>query len=137
MLIERECERLVMRYCHLVDHGEAAQIPDLFTDQGIWKGPGFRMVGRAELVEGLTARQSRDNLRSRHVCSTFICDVIDEDRAVGVVYLTLYRRLIDDDAAVEIDGPSAVAEYRDKFVRTQVGWRIAEREVAPAFVRSK
>ncbi len=127
-----------MRYCHLVDHGEAAQIPDLFSDDGVWTGPGFRMAGRDELTEGLTARQGRDNLRSRHVCSTFLCDVIDGDHAVGVVYLTLYRRLVEDDVegAVEISGPSAVAEYRDKFVRTRAGWRFAERELVPVFVRS-
>ena len=34
--IERECERLVAQYCHYVDHGEAAKIADLFSEDGRW-----------------------------------------------------------------------------------------------------
>ena len=31
LLAERECERLVYAYCHLIDHGEAGEVGDLFT----------------------------------------------------------------------------------------------------------
>ena len=137
MMIEHECERLVMRYCHLVDGGEAGRLPELFTDDGVWASPGTRLVGRGELSAVMNQRQARRDLRSRHVCSTFVCDVIDEDRATGVVYLSLYRRESDPEheGPVGMSGPAMVGEYRDEFVRTEHGWRINARELIVAFTR--
>ncbi|NDH23471.1 MAG: nuclear transport factor 2 family protein [Actinobacteria bacterium] len=137
MMIEHECERLVMRYCHLVDGGEAGRVPELFTDDGVWASPGTRLVGRDELSAVMNHRQARRNLRSRHVCSTFVCDVIDEDRATGVVYLSLYRRegVPEHEGPVGMSGPAMVGEYRDEFVRTEHGWRINARELIVAFTR--
>jgi hypothetical protein len=137
MMIEHECERLVMRYCHLIDGGEAGRVPELFTDDGVWASPGTRMVGRDELSAVMNHRQARRDLRSRHVCSTFVCDVIDEDRATGVVYLSLYRResVPEHEGPVGMSGPTMVGEYRDEFVRTEHGWRIASREAILAFTR--
>ena len=37
MMIEHECERLVMRYCHLIDGGDAGSS---FTDLGNWHSVG-------------------------------------------------------------------------------------------------
>jgi len=137
MMIEHECERLVMRYCHLVDGGEAGRVPELFTDDGVWASPGTRLVGRDELSAVMNHRQARRDLRSRHVCSTFVCDVIDEDRATGVVYLSLYRRegVPEHEGPVGMSGPAMVGEYRDEFVRTEHGWRINARELIVAFTR--
>mgnify|MGYP001821932863 CR=1 FL=1 len=89
MMIEHECERLVKRYCHLIDRGEAGRVPELFTDDGVWASPGTRKVGRDELSAGMYHREARRDLRSGLVCSSFVCVVIDEDRATGVVYLSL------------------------------------------------
>lgn len=134
MLIERECERLVVQYCHHLDHHEPAAAAELFTDQCVWSAPGHRMVGRAEVAAGLAGAGSPD-LRSRLVCNNFLCDVASPDRATGVTYMTLYRRRVAGDTVPEIDGPTLVGEYRDRFVRTASGWRIAERSFVPTFVR--
>ncbi len=133
--IERECERLVTRYCHLIDHGEAARVVDLFTDDGVWAGPGVKMEGREQIGKAFAARQAQAGRMSRHVCQNFLCDVLDEDRAEGVVYLTLYRQ--DGEAARAVSsltGPQMVGEYRDRFVRTEAGWRIAERRTLVSFL---
>ena len=94
--IERECERLVTAYCHLVDHGEAAKIADLFTEDGVWTSPEFTANNREEVRAAMTQRQENANRMSRHVCNNFQLDVIDDDHAEGVVYLTLYRNCIGD-----------------------------------------
>ena len=44
--IERECERLVMRYCHFVDHRVAARVADLFVHGGVWASADKTMRGR-------------------------------------------------------------------------------------------
>ena len=52
MEIERECERLIAQYCHLVDHDEAAKIADLFTQDGVWKNINATMDGRDGIRAG-------------------------------------------------------------------------------------
>jgi hypothetical protein len=134
--IERECQWLVTAYCHYVDHGEARRVGELFTDDGVWAGPGVRMEGREQLEAGFGRRQDQSERMSRHVCNNFLCDVIDADHAEGTVYLTLYRHDGDPDRAVSpLDGPEMVGEYRDRFERTRDGWRIAERTTHVSFLR--
>lgn len=49
LMIERACERLMIEYCHFVDHGEASRIAGQFTEDGVWTSPETTMSGRAEL----------------------------------------------------------------------------------------
>ncbi len=136
--IERECERLVTRYCHLIDHGEAARVAELFTQDGVWKSAEVTMKGREELVAGFGARQANTARMSRHVCNNLLVDVIDADHATGCVYLTLYRHDGKESRTVSpLKGPVFVGEYRDRFERTDDGWRFAHREIDVSFVRSK
>ena len=134
LLIERECERLVTRYCHYVDHGAASRIAELFTNDGVWTAPGVRMEGREQLLAGFGEREANKQRMSRHVCQNFLCDVIDADNAEGVVYVTLYRHDGDPDRKVApIQGAEMLGEYCDRFVRTDAGWRFAERNTIAAF----
>lgn len=136
LTIERDCERLVTDYCHYVDHGEAARIADLFTDDGVWESPEVTMKGRQELLRGFGARQANPQRMSRHVCNNFRLNVIDTNLAEGVVYLTLYRHDGEEGRRTSaLEGPVLVGEYRDRFVRTADGWRFAEREIEVSFLR--
>ena len=140
--IEAECARLVAAYCHFVDHGQAARIADLFTDDGVWTAPGVvTMRGRDELRAGLAQREARTDRVSRHVCTDLLIDVLDPDRAEGVVTVTIYRHdRSEGEPAGEpapLDGPLMIGEYRDRFCRTPDGWRFARREVAVSFLRRR
>jgi len=138
MLIERECSRLVTAYCHLIDHGEAARVVDLFSEDATWATQGVKMAGREQLRAGFEHRQDQTERMSRHVCHNFHCNVIDENHAEGVVYLTLYRNDGDPDRKISpLVGPAVVGEYRDRFERTADGWRISHRELGVSFVASK
>ncbi len=138
LLIERECQRLVTAYCHYVDHGEAAKIADLFTEDGVWTGGNITLKGREQLQRGFGRRQANSERMSRHVCQNFLCDVIDEQNASAVVYLVLYRHDGDPEREFSpLPGPELVGEYRDRFVRTSQGWRIAERRTIASFVRER
>ncbi len=136
MLIERDCERLVTSYCHLVDHGEAERVAELFTEDGVWTSPEVTMDGREAIRKGMALRQANQARMSRHVCCNFLLEISDADHAEGCVYLTLYRHDGEEGRAFSpLDGPAMVGEYRDRFVRTQDGWRIAHREIAIDFIR--
>jgi hypothetical protein len=56
LLIERECERLGVLYTHFIDFGEAERITDLFTEDGVWEGLGYRVEGTKQLREFFKAR---------------------------------------------------------------------------------
>ena len=136
--IEHACERLFTSYCHYVDHGQAERIAELFSEDGVWRPPEVTMEGQEQLRKGFGQRQSNTGRMSRHVCNNLLIDVIDADHAEGTVYLTLYRHDGEPDRRVSpLESPEMVGEYRDRFVRTPEGWRIAHREIEVNFLRRK
>lgn len=136
MEIERECERLVTAYCHYVDHGEAARIAELFTEDGVWASAQVTLSGQEKIREAMVQRQANAARMSRHVCNNFLIEVLDEDHAEATVYLTLYRHDGEEGRSFSpLSGPLMVGEYRDRFLRTASGWRIAHREIEVDFLR--
>ena len=62
--------------------------------------------------------------------------VTGDDTAEGLSYFTLYRHVGDKPRVPDLDGqPVIVGQYRDRFVRTADGWRIAHRRAEVGFVR--
>lgn len=92
-LIEFECARLVTAYSHRVDlyrdAGVGERVADLFSADGAFVSPMGTMKGRAELVEGFQRLSDANTSVTRHVCANALCEVVDEDHAEGVVYVTL------------------------------------------------
>lgn len=137
MIDERECERLIMEYTHLVDGGNASAIADLFTDDGVWCTDEFSMDGQDEIRAGFARRQGVTRRQSRHVCTNVIVKV-DGDSATGLCYLVNYRH---DSATGTAEKPAPagfpkyVGEYHDTFVRTPAGWRFQRRYCDMVFVR--
>lgn len=132
MLIERACVRLVTDYCHLVDHGEASRIADLFTEDGIFIG----VEGRDALRSFFATRENNCAGMSRHVCNNTLIDAIDPDSARGVTYLTLYRDDGEPGRLVSpLEGPMLAGEYRDEFTRTSEGWCRSPRQLVIDFTR--
>ena len=139
LLIERECERLVALYTHYADFGEAERVAELFAQDAIWAAGDIRFEGQEQIRQMMRGRQGMIGRRSRHVCTNLQINVLDEDLAEGLVYLTLYRHDFDgpEREAGEImdTAPTAVGEYRDQFRRTDTGWRFSERHASLAFGR--
>jgi len=135
MQIERACERLMIEYCHLVDHGEAARLADLFTEDGVWTSSEGTSSGRDGLRKGFQARPDMAGRMSRHVCTNALIDVLDRNSAKGVVYLTLYRHDgVPGRATSPIQTPFKIGEYRDEFKRTAAGWKFHRRELVVSFI---
>ena len=136
LLIEGECARLVTLYCHYVDHGEAERVAELFSKDGRWVSAQVTMDGVEQIRSGFARRQANAKRMSRHVCNNLHVEVQDADHAEGCVYLTLYRHDGKEGRALSpLEGPAMVGEYRDTFIRTGEGWRIANREIVVDFLR--
>ena len=137
LLAERACERLVYRYAQLLDLGQQDKVPELFVDDGVWELPGrIRFAGRAELDAGIPTRLTAPGRTARHLCMNVVIDVLGPDEAVGTSYMVNYR--YDDPSGVPADpaptgDPVYIGEYRDRFVRTEDGWRFHQRRTELAF----
>jgi len=137
LLDEREIERLVATYCHLVDFGDAPAIADLFTDAGKWHSAEVVMDGQEEIRAGFTRRQAVTRRQSRHLCTNLVIDV-NGDSATSLCYLVNYRH--DSETGVaESPAPAGipkyVGEYRDRFEKTPDGWRFSDRRFDLSFLR--
>lgn len=131
---DRACEALMTRYTHLVDFGPGADVADLFTTDGVWASGDESYRGRDELRAFFG--RDRGHTTSRHVVSNALVTVHDDGTAEGLSYFTLYRDTEAKPRVPDLDGqPVILGHYRDRFVRTDDGWRIAHREAEVGFVR--
>ncbi|MET0658015.1 MAG: nuclear transport factor 2 family protein [Steroidobacteraceae bacterium] len=136
--IERECERLALRYTHFIDRGEAQKVVDLFTKDGEWVVDATCLSGEDALRKFFAGRQALKSRTSLHVVTNHLVEVIDADHARGTSYLVHF--VDDEDRGAEPRAmekqPVRAGLYHDEYERTQDGWRIKRRQVTSTFVRS-
>ena len=127
------CTDLFISYARHVDFGEYDQFVGLFTDDATLD-LGFHLAGKDAIARSMTKRNPE--LRSRHVLTNIHIDIIGEQEAQGIAYLSLYRFTGPEtltDAPVVFDSPSAVGHYTNRFVCTEQGWKIASCRLSLAF----
>ncbi len=139
LLDERAIHRLMTDYTRFVDFGEAARIAGLFTEDGVWDGPGVRMEGHDEVHRFFAERESVTRRTSRHVITNIAIELTGPDTATATSYLINYRHDSRDEVLlpVPVGHPKYVGEYHDRFVRTPAGWRFAERLFTNTFLRER
>ncbi|GAB2862119.1 hypothetical protein GCM10022221_72440 [Actinocorallia aurea] len=125
---ELEIRNVVARAAQYADTGDLDDYAALFTEDARWAMPGFpekngraaiRAAGEARRAEGQTGPGSA----SRHLVST-VAVALDGDRAVADSYWQFFV-----ETASEAPRLFSMGAYRDSFVRTGQGWRIAERAI--------
>jgi len=92
------------------------------------------VTGRANIRASLDRRPAE--LRSRHVLTNVVIDILDTSRAQGLAYLSLYRHMGPEslsDAPIDTLTPAAVGHYDYRFEKTSEGWRFASVSIALAF----
>jgi hypothetical protein len=87
-----------------------------------------------DAIRAAFLRREKSGRRSRHVCTNVAVDVEDEAKATGLCYLTLYRTDAEGTPARGTT-PDLIGVYRDRFTRTEDGWRFASRLTEVTFVR--
>jgi hypothetical protein len=120
---EDEIRDLVIEFVWRVDHGQADTVHELFTDDGeLTLGPNA-MRGRGAIV-AWGARRAMEARQSLHLVSNIRITASTPDQAQVNSYLVVY---VEDPGGPSPDTPLSVGEYRDEFVKTDVGWRFASR----------
>ena len=131
--IEWDCQKLSRQYYHLMDQRNYDDAIMLFSTDVHWEVMGLDLHGRKavrEAFSGLT------DSTIRHVLTNAIVDVVDEDNANSISYVTIYvEKGFPDDVPIPFKGPNRLGENHDKLVRTEDGWLIAHRGGRRAFAR--
>ena len=127
--IRRECERVFLEIARLTDHGPQHAIAQFFTQDGELDRDGMVLGGRAALLELYAKRPA--NLLTRHLVSNVMVTPLSSEHAICHAYATIYRFRSTDGSApvppVTCEGPESVAEYEDRMVKTDEGWKISRR----------
>ena len=128
--VRQACTDLVLDYAYYRDRPDAAGVANVFTEDARLSVLGQTYTGRKAIHDRIVA--GADGPIFRHMMSTIRIFPQDAKNATGVSYVTVY-------SAPRGEGPqpverfAGVGEYHDKFVRTDEGWRIAEREFVLVF----
>ena len=126
--VYRDCANLVTDYAYFRDRFDADEFSNLFTADASLSVGNQTWEGRNNIharIEGL------DKSRSiRHLMSTIRIEPIDELHASGVSYATIYTSNAGSNST---EGFAIIGEYHDKFVLTDSGWKISDRELKSIF----
>lgn len=117
------CEALCHAYGPHADAGEADALAQLYTENAVFDRLGQRFVGRAA-IRGVIAGRA-PGVWTKHACSNIRVDIDADGRAAnGHVDLAMQR---GREGSAEVE--HLRAEYFDRFVLTEEGWRFSERRV--------
>jgi ketosteroid isomerase-like protein len=122
-----EIEALITEMAWRIDHGQAAAVVELFTEEGRFAAAGLEVEGREKLA-AMFARRTQQTHQSRHLVSNLRLLRESPTRIRGTHSTTVYRREAPD------FGPASVivADGEDVYERTPDGdWRFASRRLTP------
>lgn len=127
--IEWDVSRLIKLYVNLNDAQDWAAVAALYTDDARFarpSKPGEFVEGREAIHASFLARPAR---AQRHVIANTVVDVVDADTARAFSVIVLYMGDAADDGGLPEQDPKSplIGTFTDLVVRTDAGWRFAER----------
>lgn len=129
MMAEHACARLITEYAALLDAGRWDDVAALYVPDGRMSrptAPDDFIEGHDAILASFTARPPRI---SRHVCINIRVDVRGGHQATASSQILLFtaEAAADDGLPIQSPAPPMVGTYADRLVRTEAGWRFAER----------
>jgi len=127
--IEWACTRVINLYALLNDAADWEGVAGLYTVDGQMarpSAPNNPVVGREAILAALKARPPR---AARHVISNIVVDVDGENEARAMSVILLFQGQAGEEGTLptrDQTGP-LVGYFKDRMVRTDEGWRFAER----------
>ena len=121
---ELQIRDLAYRYARMMDRRDFSQLPQVFAEDGVLTGPGYTMKGYAELAEGLKGLERYS--ATLHCVHNLYTDFSGNDpaQASGEVYCVANHIYEKEGVPFKLD---MGIRYDDRYVRTDEGWRLAER----------
>jgi hypothetical protein len=122
-----ECERLIHLYAMLNDAGDFPAMAQMFTPDGVFARPTQGDVpirGREAILHAYTSRPPRF---TRHLITSVVVTVEDQDNARAHSYLTLHTGQPGEGLPRSADPAYLIGDFKDRFVRHEGAWKFSER----------
>ena len=124
---ELEIRSLIADVARYADSATVDEYVALFTEDAHWGMPGAPRTGSADIRAGSDARrvagETGPGSGTRHLVTTIAVQVDGSDVATAD---STWLFLVDTTASPSI---KLCGTYRDRFVRTPEGWRVARRDI--------
>jgi len=129
--IEQACAALCVDYCEFVDAKEFERLRGVFTEDAVFVSPAApdnEIRGANAIIAGVSLIPSA--LLTHHLVCNIRVHAESADTATGSCRILIY--MADANEPENPEGRKAAPKqiigiYRDRYVRTASGWRIAER----------
>jgi hypothetical protein len=124
--IEHDVEKVALRFFHYLDGGDYQKLAALFAADGVWHRQGTALRGPGAVLEAMHARPA--GIVTQHFASNVVVEPSDAEHAEATLYLAVFAHSGGADAKppAPMELPIQVAIFREKLVRSDDGWRIAE-----------
>ena len=135
--IEADCRTLAIQSFVLLDQREWEALADLYTEDAVFTrptAPDQPIKGRPAILAQYEARPKAKI--TRHFVTNVLIDVLGGDKAKALLYVLLVTGTTETEAPafpIAADPVRLVGEFRDDYVLTKDGWRIAKRAGAMIF----
>ena len=124
-------ERLNADFGHELDRGTSDGFAALFTPDALYTHGARILRGRDAIRAFFISRTAEGSRTSRHVVTGLRIDFQSPSEAVGVSVCTTFSMPGLPEIASTI--PAIVADFEDRYVLTDDGWRFAARNIVPIF----
>lgn len=127
-----DCRDLIEDYTLAVNDGDVEAFVELFRPDAVWERPGADpLQGQDQIREFMQSRPSDRTLR--HVTGGVRVHVLDSTHATARSQTLVFTG--PGGSALPVDGHGLVkmVEYADQLLRTESGWRFAERVTTIVF----
>jgi hypothetical protein len=134
LLIERDCEKVIVELTRSVDEGRFDDALKLFTEDAVFVRRGQPLTGKSAIAEAFAKRPQ--NQITRHFLANISVSVEDPNRASAVTSVFVFRHLGTETPPTmpaPISLPDTVEEYRDVLIRDDNVWCIKHRETKEFF----
>lgn len=122
-----ECERLIHLYAMLNDAGDFEAMAEMFVEDGVFARPsaGDALIrGRPAILAAYTSRPARF---TRHLITSVVVTVEDENNARAHSYLTLHTGQPGEGLPRPAEPSYLIGDFKDRFVRDDGVWKFRER----------
>ncbi len=122
---EWEIHRLGQLYARAMDRNEPAILGEIFSDDGMVEGPGFKIQGHTDLL-GIPAMLKKQYSSTFHAVHNQTV-TFDGDTASGETYCSAYHLTkTGEKTGSRLDW---AIRYQDRFVRQNGRWRFSHRRL--------
>ena len=122
-----ECERLIHHYAMLNDAGDFAAMAEMFAEDGVFARPTQADVPIRGKAAILAAYASRPPRFTRHLITSVVVTVEDQDNARAHSYLTLHTGQPGEGLPRPAEPAYLIGDFKDRFVRNDGVWKFSER----------